>query len=45
MSENKYNLLMGKYIEELANMARKTRDDYIYYNVSIRNELRIFFEA
>ncbi len=27
------------------NMARKTREAYIYYSVSIRNELRIFFEA
>lgn len=27
------------------NMARKKRVDYTYYNVSIRNELRIFFEA
>ena len=26
-------------------MARKTREAYIYYSVSIRNELRIFFEA
>ncbi|KKL59512.1 hypothetical protein LCGC14_2214600 [marine sediment metagenome] len=26
-------------------MARKTREDYRYYSVSIRNELRIFFEA
>ena len=26
-------------------MARKTREDYKYYSVSIRNELRIFFEA
>jgi len=26
-------------------MARKKREDYSYYNVSIRNELRIFFEA
>ena len=27
------------------NMTPKTREDYTYYNVSIRNELRIFFEA
>ncbi|KKM86917.1 hypothetical protein LCGC14_1274110 [marine sediment metagenome] len=26
-------------------MTPKTREDYTYYNVSIRNELRIFFEA
>jgi len=26
-------------------MVRKTREDYIYYSVSIRNELRIFFEG
>lgn len=26
-------------------MARKKREDYTYYSVSIRNELRIFFEA
>ena len=26
-------------------MARKTREDYKYYSVSIRYELRIFFEA